>query len=106
MVHMPVIKEELRTKISGIRRGERIKVVPMSMKEGDSYTTLGIPCTTPAREVYELDVPFFARLDSFDGESLWLSSENHFCLKIPYDDLKDISVLINVPTDISKPLLF
>lgn len=97
--------EELRRKIKGIKRGDRVKIVPMSLKNGDPYTSIGIPCTTPARELYNLDQPFFATLDFFDGEIIWLSSEEHSCMKVHFDDLKDVALLINVPTNVTKPVL-
>ncbi len=95
-------RENLRTKISGIRKGTKVQLVPMSMKNGDAFTAFGIPCSAPARKVFELDKPFYARLDNFDGESIWISSEEHFCLKIAYDELKDVSILLDTTKKITK----
>ena len=95
-------REALRSKISGIKKGTRVQIIPMSMKAGDAFTAFGIPCSSPARKVYELDKPFYANLENFDGESIWISSEEHFCLKIPYDDLRDVSILLDTHKNIAR----
>ncbi len=99
-------RETLRGKIAGIRKGTKVQIIPMSMKAGDPFTAFGIPCSTPARKVHELDHPFYASLDNFDGEVIWISSEEYFCLKVPYEDLKDVSILLDSPTRVTKTSLY
>lgn len=87
-------REEIKYKLSGIKRGDKIRITPMSTRNGDPFTTLAIPGFGPAKEHIEIHEPFFARLDSFDGETLWITSEKHSTLRLAYDDLKEVSVLL------------
>lgn len=99
-------RDELRVKLTGIKRGEKVRITPMSTKNGDLFTTLAIPGFGPAKEHIEIHEPFYARLDSFDGETLVVTSEQHNSLRISYEELKDVSVLIHVPHSTSNTLLF
>lgn len=98
--------EDLRHKLSGIKRGERIKITPLNVEEGDPFDTIGIPWTEPAKKVYALKDPFYAVLDHFDGVVLWVISDQHGHIRIPYDELKGISLLVNVPTNVSAKSMF
>ncbi len=99
-----MMREEIRYKLYGIRKGEKIRITPMSTKNGDPFTTLAIPGFGPAKEHIEMHEPFYARLDNFDGETLWLTSDQHLTLRMAYDDLKEVSVLLQNSNRQSKTL--
>ncbi len=94
--------EELRDKISKIRRGAKIYVTPYSIDDGDPFTSMGIPCTNPARSAVELPKTFLARLENFDGEVMWLRTQSFYCLKIGLGEIKDVNVLISSSWEIKK----
>ena len=94
-VHLTMEVEELRTKISKIRRGAKIYVTPFSIDDGDPFTSMGIPCTNPARSSVELGKSFLAHLENFDGEVLWIRTQSYYCLKLGIGEVKDVNVLIS-----------
>lgn len=96
-VHYPLNTEELRTKIYGIRKGAKVLVTPRMMEDREPYNAFGIPCGSGERKVVELAEPFYAYLENFDGEVVWIRTVEYFCLKISVEDLKEVSVLVNSP---------
>ena len=101
-VQYPLTDETLRTKISGIKKGAKVQIIPRRMDNGDSFNAVGLPCVTPAKRVVQLDSPFYATLENFDGDVLWIRTQEYFCLKISFEDLKDVSVLLNTPWSSAK----
>lgn len=85
----------VRGKISKIRKGAKIYVIPFCAREGDKFTSIGVPCTNPARAAVELNKPFLAHLENFDGEVVWLRTQSYYCLKVGIEDIKDVNVLIS-----------
>lgn len=98
-------REEIKYKLFGMKRGEKIRITPMSTKNGDPFTTIAIPGFGPAKEHLEIHEPFFARLDSFDGETLWITSKEQSTLRVAYDDLKEVSVLLQNSNRSSNTLI-
>ena len=86
-------EDELRKKISGIRLGARVAVIPLSTAYGDDINAVGVPCADGQRSSIEITEPFYARLENFDGENLWLRTRSYYCLKVNISDVKDIMIL-------------
>ena len=80
-------------KISGMQKGSKVAIIPLSADYGDSITAIGVPGSLSPENPVELKDPFEAFLEDFDGEVLRLRTPNHYCLKVSIADIKDITLL-------------
>ena len=80
-------------KISGMQKGSKVAIIPLSVDYGDDITAIGVPGSFSLENPVELKDPFEAFLEDFDGEVLKLRTPIHYCLKVSIADIKDIMVL-------------
>lgn len=80
----------LRRKLAKFGKGQRVVVIPKSIKYGDESTAIGVPCTTYESNPVELFDPFEAYFEEFDGEIMKLRTESIYCLQVALIDLSDI----------------
>lgn len=83
-------ESELRAKIAKINKGTKIAVVPVSTEFGDEITAIGLPCAPYERATIELPEPFYASLEEFDGDTLWLRTKSYYCIKVAIADIRDV----------------
>lgn len=87
--HTPVEKS-IANRISGLFKGSRVLVKPLSVRYGDDITAVGMACTQFTGSATELHEPFKAYLEEFDGQYLKLRTEHHYCLRVDIADLRDL----------------
>lgn len=80
----------LRSKISLFHKGQKVVVIPQSIKYGDEATTIGVPCSNYESNPVELYDPFEAFFEEFDGEILKLRTNSIYCLQVAIIDISDI----------------
>lgn len=80
----------LKRKLSKFSKGQKVVVIPQSIKYGDESTAIGVPCTTYESNPLELFDPFEAFFEEFDGEILKLRTDSIYCLQVALIDLNDI----------------
>ena len=80
-------------KITGMLKGSKVAIIPLSVDYGDEITAIGIPGSFSSENPVELKDPFEAFLEDFDGEVLRLRTPIHYCLKVSIGDIKDVMAL-------------
>lgn len=80
----------LKGKVSRISRGSKISVVPLSQGRGDPIDTMGLPCPGFGTGPVTFTETFFARLDNFDGEVMYVHTREHYCVKISIGHVRDV----------------
>lgn len=81
---------KLISKISKIKKGSRVAVIPHTGQNGLSDNAIGYNCSHPEGYSVELKGPFEAFLEEFDGDIVKVSTATYPCLKISVQDLEDI----------------
>ncbi len=81
---------QLKRKLSRIKKGQKVLIIPQSIRYGDESTAIGVPCTTYESNPIELFDPFEAHFEEFDGEILKLRTDSVYCLQVALIDLSDI----------------
>lgn len=89
-----IFKKEhpLVPKLSGVCKGTRLHIIPLSTDKGDEYTAVGRHCTGFGESVVLLSEPFSAQLEDFDGETLLVRTDFYYRLKVPISNLKNLIV--------------
>ncbi len=82
----------LRDKLAGVVRGRRIFIIPFSMKNGDSKTTLGKAYVSSQWHLIELNESIECNFDDFDGKMLKVRTDNARQLMFALSELKDLFV--------------
>lgn len=78
-------------KILKLRKGQSVAVFPLSVKYGDTHTAYGMRCHISVDSApIELSEPFQATFEDYDGASIFLRTENYYCIQVMVADLKDI----------------
>ena len=88
-------QNRLRVRLSKIKNGSWIAVIPLSVAYGDDLNAVGFPCNVFQSTGIELTEPFKAILEKFDGENLLIRTDDYDCLKVNVGDLKEVMELVS-----------
>lgn len=83
-------EKAISRKLSRLFKGSAVWITPLSSKYGDDITAMAINCVSYSTSLIEINEPFRAHIEDYDGQFLRVRSDNYYCLKIDIGDLKDI----------------
>lgn len=81
---------KLISKITKIRKGNRVAVIPRFGAITEEEAIVGYECSSPEGSSVEIHEAFEAILEEFDGDILKLSTSTYPCLKVSVQDVGDI----------------
>ncbi|MEM0158532.1 MAG: hypothetical protein QW812_03380 [Thermoplasmataceae archaeon] len=82
---------------SSLKPGQKIVVYPLSVKYGDEISSFAEHCLSPdfpgSVSQIEIEEPFEAVFLRFDGQSLYLATNEFSCIRIAVAYIKQITLI-------------